>query len=31
MSRVQALERVNGYAKRAVEAAVKMTKCLEKV
>ena len=31
MSRVQALERVNDYAKRAVEAAVKMVKRLEKV
>jgi len=31
MSRVQALERVNDYARRAVEAAVKMTKRLEKV
>ncbi len=31
MSRVQALERVNDYARRAVEAAVKMIKRLEKV
>lgn len=31
MSRVQALERVNEYARRAVEAAVKTTKRLEKV
>jgi 6,7-dimethyl-8-ribityllumazine synthase len=31
MSRVQALERVNDYARRAVEAAVKMVKNLEKV
>ncbi|MDI6883722.1 MAG: 6,7-dimethyl-8-ribityllumazine synthase [Hadesarchaea archaeon] len=31
MSRVQALERVNDYARRAVEAAVKMVKRLEKV
>lgn len=31
MSRVQALERVNDYAKRAVEAAVKLVKRLEKV
>lgn len=31
MSRLQALERVNDYAKRAVEAAVKMTKRLETV
>ncbi len=31
MSRVQALARVNGYARRAVEAAVKTVKRLEKV
>lgn len=31
MSRVQALERVNEYARRAVEAAVKSVKRLEKV
>jgi len=31
MSRVQALERVNDYARRAVEAAVKMVKRLEKI
>jgi len=31
MSRVQALERVNEYARRAVEAAVKTAKRLEKV
>ncbi len=31
VSRVQALERVNDYARRAVEAAVKMVKRLEKV
>ena len=31
MTRVQALERVNDYAKRAVEAAVKMIKRLETV
>ncbi|KUO41951.1 MAG: 6,7-dimethyl-8-ribityllumazine synthase [Hadesarchaea archaeon DG-33] len=31
MSRVQALERVNEYARRAVEAAVKTVKRLEKV
>jgi len=31
MSRMQALERVNEYARRAVEAAVKTTKRLEKV
>ncbi len=31
MSRMQALERVNDYARRAVEAAVKMVKRLEKV
>ena len=31
MTRVQALERVNDYARRAVEAAVKMVKRLEKV
>ena len=31
MSRVQALARVNGYARRAVEAAVKTAKRLEKV
>lgn len=31
MTRMQALERVNDYARRAVEAAVKMVKRLEKV
>lgn len=31
MTRMQALERVNDYARRAVEAAVKMVKQLEKV
>ena len=31
MTRVQALERVNEYARRSVEAAVKMVKRLEKV
>jgi 6,7-dimethyl-8-ribityllumazine synthase len=31
MTRMQALERVNDYAKRPVEAAVKMVKQLEKV
>ena len=31
MSRIQALERVNEYARRAVEAAVKTVKRLEKV
>ncbi len=31
MTRIQALERVNEYARRAVEAAVKMAKRLEKV
>jgi 6,7-dimethyl-8-ribityllumazine synthase len=31
MTRVQALERVNDYGRRAVEAAVKLTKRLEKV
>lgn len=31
MTRVQALERVNDYARRSVEAAVKMVKRLEKV
>ena len=31
MTRVQALERVNDYARRAVEAAVKTVKRLEKV
>jgi 6,7-dimethyl-8-ribityllumazine synthase len=31
MTRVQALERVNEYARRAVEAAVKTVKRLEKV
>jgi len=31
MSRMQALERVNEYARRAVEAAVKTVKRLEKV
>jgi 6,7-dimethyl-8-ribityllumazine synthase len=31
MTRIQALERVNDYARRAVEAAVKMVKRLEKV
>ena len=31
MTRVQALERVNEFARRAVEAAVKTTKRLEKV
>lgn len=31
MSRMQALERVNEFARRAVEAAVKTTKRLEKV
>jgi 6,7-dimethyl-8-ribityllumazine synthase len=31
MTRMQALERVNDYAKRAVEAAVKMVKRLETV
>lgn len=31
MTRVQALERVNEYARRAVEAAVKTAKRLEKV
>jgi 6,7-dimethyl-8-ribityllumazine synthase len=30
-TRLQALERVNDYARRAVEAAVKMVKRLEKV
>ncbi len=31
MTRIQALERVNDYAKRAVEAAIKMTKRIESV
>ncbi len=31
MTRIQALERVNDYAKRAVEAAIKMTKWMESV
>jgi 6,7-dimethyl-8-ribityllumazine synthase len=31
MTRVQALDRVNEYARRAVEAAVKTAKCLGKV
>ncbi len=31
MTRIQALERVNDYAKRAVEAAIKMTKLMESV
>ncbi|MEM2192274.1 MAG: 6,7-dimethyl-8-ribityllumazine synthase [Candidatus Hadarchaeales archaeon] len=31
MTRIQALERVNDYARRAVEAAVKMARKLEKV
>ncbi|PIU13616.1 MAG: 6,7-dimethyl-8-ribityllumazine synthase [Hadesarchaea archaeon CG08_land_8_20_14_0_20_51_8] len=31
MTRVQALDRVNEYARRAVEAAVKTVKCLSKV
>jgi 6,7-dimethyl-8-ribityllumazine synthase len=31
MTRMQALERVNDYARRAVEAAVKMVKRLEKL
>lgn len=31
MTRIQALERVNDYAKRAVEAAIKMTKRMESV
>ncbi len=31
MTRIQALERVNDYARRAVEAAIKMTKRMESV
>lgn len=31
MTRIQALERVNDYARRAVEAAIKMTKLMESV